>query len=90
MLDFAKYKNRLLDYLRLKGIEPSENNLIRCFSPDHTDKNPSCGVRESDFCCFGCGIRGDIYDAIEIIENIPDKKAQFDFAKNFFKEADHA
>ena len=92
MGDFNKYKNRLLDYLRLKGIKPTENDLIHCFSLDHDDKNPSCEVHESGFYCHSgrCGIKGDIYDAIGIIEGVSDKKAQFDFAENIFKEAIHA
>jgi DNA-directed RNA polymerase subunit RPC12/RpoP len=42
--DYAKYADRLRDYLSLKGIE-IKNNKCRYFHPLHEDKNPSCKVR---------------------------------------------
>jgi hypothetical protein len=60
--------------------------LIHCFSPDHDDHNPSCQVTEETFFCHSgrCGIHGDIYDAIGILEGIPDKKEQYLFAEKYF------
>lgn len=86
-MNFDRYKNRLLDYLRSRGIEvPRDQGLIRCFNPDHDDKNPSCQVSEDHFHCHSgkCGIDGDIYDAIRILEGIPNKKEQYIFAEKIF------
>jgi phage/plasmid-associated DNA primase len=86
-LDFGKYKHRLLEYLRYKGFEPPRHEgLISCFSPDHDDKNPSCQVSEESFFCHSgkCGINGDIYDAIGILEGITDRAEQYKFAEKLF------
>ena len=88
MLEYTKYLDRLPDYLRMKGIEIN-NGLCRCLSPLHEDKNPSCRIAKSAFHCFGCGISGDIYDAVELLDNIPpDKKIQFRFVENLFNKAE--
>jgi hypothetical protein len=47
------------------------------------DANPSLQIREDGFKCYGCGIQGDIYDAVEILEGITDKKGQYDFIERF-------
>ena len=75
-MDFSKYKNSLLQYLQYKGIE-AQRGLIRCFNPQHEDKNPSCELFEDHFKCYSCGIHGDIYDAVEILQGITDKAEQF-------------
>jgi hypothetical protein len=87
-LDFDRYKNRLLDYLRMRGIDVSQNP-IHCFSPDHDDKNPSCQISENHFHCHSgsCGIDGDIYDAIGILEGIKERKEQYLFAERIFDGA---
>jgi phage/plasmid-associated DNA primase len=37
-----------------------------------------------NFKCHGCGIQGDIFDAVEILEGITDKAEQFKFLESFF------
>lgn len=86
-MNFDKYKHRLLDYLRNRGIDvPRDEGLIRCFNPTHDDKTPSCQVSSDHFHCHSgkCGIDGDLYDAIGILEGIHDKKEQFLFAEKLF------
>lgn len=77
-MNFDKYKNRLIEYLRIKGIK-AERGLVRCFNPEHEDRNPSCELFDDHFVCYSgnCGIHGDIYDAVGILEGITDKKEQF-------------
>lgn len=91
-MDFQKYKPFLIQYLRLKGIE-AKRGLIRCFSPSHEDKNPSCEIFPDGehFKCWSCGIPGnkddkpgDIYDAVEVLTGITDKKAQFEEIEKAF------
>lgn len=41
-------------------------------------------IWDDRFKCYGCGISGDIYDAVEILEGITDKKEQYDFIEKFF------
>jgi hypothetical protein len=83
LLDRDRYKGRLLQYLHAKGID-AKVGANRCFSPSHNDNNPSCQISEDHFFCHGCGIQGDIYDAIGILEGIPDFKDQYIFAEKMF------
>lgn len=84
-MNFDQYKDRLIEYLSLKGIN-AHTGLIRCFAPDHDDKNPSCELWKDHFTCYSgkCGIHGDIYDAVEILEGITDKKDQFKLLEKVF------
>jgi hypothetical protein len=86
MFDFQKYKNRLFDYLNTKGIE-IKGGICHCINPTHEDKHPSCVVSPICFYCPACDAHGDIYDAVGFLEGITDKKNQFHFVENFFKEA---
>ena len=92
MRDFDLYRNRLLDLLLRKGrtFAVMKGELSRCISPNHEDKNPSCLIKNDKFHCFACGVQGDIYDAIGLMENISDRKAQFDAVKKYLTEGDHA
>ena len=87
-MDFEKYKPRLFDYLKSKGISPVLG-INRCFNPKHEDRNPSCLLTETFFHCYsaGCGITGDIYDAVEIMADIKDKKNQYLLLEKLFPEA---
>jgi phage/plasmid-associated DNA primase len=82
-LDRDRYKGRLIQYLHAKGIE-AKIGANRCFSPAHSDNNPSCQISEDHFFCHGCGIQGDIYDAIGILEGIQEFKDQYIFAEKLF------
>lgn len=82
-MNFDTYKNRLTDYLSLKGIHGIPG-IIRCFNPAHNDRNPSCQVQENHFHCYSCGCDGDIYDAVELLEGITDKKEQYKFLEETF------
>ncbi len=84
-MNFSNYKNRLIEFLQHSGIQ-AQRGLIHCFSPNHDDKNPSCEIFDDHFICYSgkCGIHGDIYDAVEIIEGITDKKEQYLFLEKIF------
>lgn len=82
-MNFDTYKNRLTDYLSLKGIHGIPG-IIRCFNPAHPDRNPSCQVQDNHFHCYSCGCDGDIYDAVELLEGITDKKEQYTFLEETF------
>jgi hypothetical protein len=85
-IDFPEYKLRLKELLRQYGVDISLNPA-HCFNQSghkHGDANPSLQLFDDSFKCHGCGIQGDIYDAVEILEGISDKKAQFEFVEKFF------
>lgn len=42
--------------------EPVHRGRASCPNPDHEDRNPACGVRDSDWRCFACGAHGTIID----------------------------
>jgi hypothetical protein len=84
-VDFDKYKPQLKNYLRQKGVDVSINPT-HCFNKSghrNGDANPSCQIWDDGFKCHGCGIQGDIYDAVEILEGITGKKEQYDFIEKF-------
>jgi hypothetical protein len=83
--DFDKYKKHLREYLRQKNADVSINPT-HCFNTSghkSGDANPSLQIWDDGFKCWGCGIKGDIYDAVEILEGITDKKEQYDFVEKF-------
>jgi phage/plasmid-associated DNA primase len=85
-LDFDKYKPRLKEYLRQKGVDVTKNPT-HCFNAaghKHGDANPSLQIFDDSYKCYGCGIQGDVYDAVEILEGIKDKKEQYEFVEQFF------
>ena len=82
-MDYSKYKKRLWDYLKMKGVTP-QRGLIKCINPQHCDHNPSCELFEDYFKCYSCGCSGDIYDAVELLEGITSKKDQYIFLENTF------
>jgi phage/plasmid-associated DNA primase len=85
-IPFEKYKPRLKDYFRQKGIDASADQ-VRCFNTKehkHGDTIPSLSIYEDSFFCFGCGVKGDIYDAVELLEGITDKKEQYFFIERLF------
>jgi cellulose biosynthesis protein BcsQ len=86
-LNYAKYAYRLRDYLSAKDIEVKDNRC-RCFNPLHNALArfiPTCKVSRNAFYCPVCGVFGDIYDAVMLIENMPpDRKAQLHFLEKFF------
>jgi hypothetical protein len=89
-MDFEKYRKRLFDYLKYKKLNPIYG-LNRCFNPAHEDKTPSCLITEKLYHCYSaeCGITGDIYDAIGILEGIENISEQYDFAEKLFREVSH-
>jgi DNA primase len=72
-------KPKLREYLESKDINTKKP--FSCIHPDHNDGNPSAGlVPGSDFTkwnCFGCGAKGDIFDAIHYLEGKPIEGPQF-------------
>jgi len=86
-MDLEKYKPRLFDYLKSKKLNPVLG-VNTCFNPAHEDKNPSCLLTANFFHCYSgtCGITGDIYDAVRILEGIEGIKEQYLFLEKLFKE----
>jgi phage/plasmid-associated DNA primase len=83
--DFDKYKPKLKDYLRQKNVDVSINPT-HCFNTSghkNGDANPSLQIWDDGFKCHGCGIHGDIYDAVELLEGITDKGEQYKFVEKF-------
>lgn len=89
-LDYSVYKNRLIDYLHLKGIECAEGQNVRCLFPDHSsitgknDNSFSCTINSDYFFCHACKRKGDIYDAVEWLDGIAEKKEQYNHLAGVF------
>ena len=86
-LPFGKYKQYLIDYLRMQGVEAREGQVMNC--PWHEDSTPSFSVFRGEsgelaFNCFGCGRAGDIYKAVEYCTGETDAKKQFEEVERIF------
>ena len=86
-LPFGKYKQYLIDYLRMQGVEAREGQVMNC--PWHEDSTPSFSVFHGEsgelaFNCFGCGRAGDIYKAVEYCTGETDAKKQFEEVERIF------
>jgi len=85
MINYEIFKPRLLEYLHRKGYRVKLGSDF-CFNPTHENTNtPAAKYTEDHFHCFAghCGINGDIYDAVEILEGITNKKKQYEFLEDF-------
>jgi hypothetical protein len=71
----AFVKQRLAEYLRLKGITPDERGNIRCLW--HEDRHPSCHLYETSLYCFSCNEHGDIFKAAAALLDVPHDKRHF-------------
>ena len=87
-IDFKKYKPRLREYLLMHGIEADRTENIKCFSPTHQDEKPSCHISDDYFKCYACGIHGDIYDAVQVLEGITEREKQFFHLQRSFQKKD--
>ena len=86
-LPFSKYKQYLVDYLRMQGVEAKVGQVTNC--PWHQDSTPSFSVFKGEngelaFNCFGCGRAGDIYKAVEYCTGETDAKKQFEEIERIF------
>lgn len=74
-------KPRLRDYLELRGARFVKQNQFHCiFNPEqhaHGDQNASGSIKGTGFTCFSCGAKGDIFNAVNMLENKPIKGAEF-------------
>lgn len=82
-LDFGKYKHVLKEFFDSKGIE-TNGKQYRCINPNHSDSNPSMQIYEDKFKCFSCGVHGDIYDAVGLLEGINGEAERFKYVAEFF------
>lgn len=57
-------KDKLRDYLSLKGVNISKN--FHCLNPEHEDSDPSMSYdsNRNKVHCFGCNVDWDIFDLI--------------------------
>ena len=58
-----------------KGLVPAGKRgrarfKIRCPSPAHPDRTPSCSIRPKRWRCFGCGRKGDVLDLIGLLDGL--------------------
>lgn len=63
----------LVDFLEKRGVALRQTgpNLVG-LCPVHKENSPSFNVRPAiqRFHCFGCGIKGDIFDLVQAVENL--------------------
>jgi hypothetical protein len=85
-MNCGKYKPYLKEYLRQKGVDVSMDPT-RCFNAgEHKcgDKRPSLQIWNDGYKCYGCGIQGDIYDAVRFFEKLEDIEKQYEFLRALY------
>jgi len=75
-IDFKKYKNCLKELLRNYNFNVNKNPT-NCINPSHKDSNPSMLLYDDYFHCQSCDVKGDIFDAIGLLEGIGQKIDQY-------------
>ena len=66
------------------GFQPNRMGFIPC--PFHGgDRTPSLRIRDRDFKCFACGADGDIFDFVQMMENLSFKEAYQSLGGNYEK-----
>lgn len=80
-----KAKKFLEEYLQRKGI--NTNELFRCISPEHEDKNPSMSFykKKNKCTCFACGKNYDIFDLVKMEYNLKTFPEQLKKVEEFMK-----
>ncbi len=63
------------------GLKAGRNDMVCC--PFHNDRDPSLKLSEGYFFCFGCGAKGDIFDFVMKLFNIPFGKAVNKLCEDF-------
>ena len=81
---FDSLRSFLPDYLHQKGINPVRR--FRCLNPDHLDRNPSMGYdpKRQKVHCFACGADYDLFDLLQIDENLSSPKEALERAAALF------
>lgn len=69
------------DVLERYGFKVGRNKRIPC--PFHGGKDDNLGIKDGFFHCFVCGEKGDIFDFVMKLFNIPFGKAQEKLCKDF-------
>jgi hypothetical protein len=68
-------KERLAEYLKVKGISPDEQGMIHCLW--HDDEKPSCKANKEFIYCFACGESGDIFKVAAALLDVPCDREHF-------------
>ena len=89
--DGKKLKAWLPELLKHMGLDPEDNTLMRCFSENHPDVNPSMTYKPKnikdggEYCkCHACGKIYNTFNLIGEIYNITDFKGQLKKANELF------
>jgi hypothetical protein len=96
-LDFARYKPRLTDYLRLRGIAFADRGNFRCFLHDDGASASEwsmhlygAGTASARLHCYGCGFDGDIFDVCGALDGIDDQGDQYRAVASAFGDSGQA
>lgn len=55
------------------GFKPNRSGFICC--PFHNEKTPSMKINKDYFHCFGCGVSGDVFKFVQLMDNCSFKEA---------------
>lgn len=61
-------KGQLEGWLQSRGIDTSRP--FRCICPSHPDRHASMSYKNGRVKCFACGFSGDMFDVLEMEENL--------------------
>lgn len=75
----------MTDVLQRYGLRPNRAGFIKC--PFHTgDHTASMKIYTDNFYCYGCGLTGDVFKFVMLMDNIPFKEAFYSLGGEYPKE----
>lgn len=84
--DEIKAKYSMKDIVGRYGIKINRSG--KCCCPFHQEKTASMKVYSDHFNCFGCGVHGDIFEFIQLMEDCDFKDAYFSLGGTYEKNED--
>lgn len=69
-----KQQYSMRDMVSMYGFHPNRAGFISC--PFHSgDRSPSLKIYQKDFHCYACGVNGDIFKFVQMMDNCSFKEA---------------
>lgn len=71
--DEIKQTYSMMDVIGRYGLKPNREGFICC--PFHKEKTASFKIYKDSFYCFGCGVSGDIFKFVMLMDGVSFKDA---------------
>ena len=80
-----KQQYSMKDVIGRYGLHPNRAGFIKC--PFHTgDNTASMKIYKDNFFCYGCGLTGDVFKFVMLMDNVSFKEAFYTLGGEYPKE----